>query len=209
MYQWFNTYTHFSCTLKTIVGFPFSLVLSISYLDHFRGISSRRSPSISPLLVNEKVVDHFFEIDDKKRKRRRGGKRSGESISGLKTRSARFISKPVSLLSAPVFRVGWWRSLTLLYRQGKNPGRIYLPSSISNTGVQYLEVERRGGKKWRTSGTIDFSLLNFVFVGTLVKVETSFSKLIYLPSSCRLFLNDFFLWFWKALLKKILLKLWF
>lgn len=148
LYQWFNTYTHFSCTLKTIVGFPFSLVLSISYLDHFRGISSRRSPSISPLLVNEKVVDHFFEIDDKKRKRRRGGrgKRSEESISGLKTRSARFISKPVSLLSAPVFRVGWWRSLTLLYRQGKNPGRIYLPSSISNTGVQYLEVERRGQK---------------------------------------------------------------
>lgn len=127
--------------------FPFSLVLSISYLDHFRGISSRRSPSISPLLVNEKVVDHFFEIDDKKRKRRRGGrgKRSEESISGLKTRSARFISKPVSLLSAPVFRVGWWRSLTLLYRQGKNPGRIYLPSSISNTGV-HLEVERRGQK---------------------------------------------------------------
>lgn len=126
--------------------FPFSLVLSISYLDHFRGISSRRSPSISPLLVNEKVVDHFFEIDDKKRKKRREEKRSGESISGLKTRTARFISKPVSLLSAPVFRVGWWRSLTLLYRQGKNPGRIYLPSSISNTGVQYLEVERRGQK---------------------------------------------------------------
>lgn len=50
---------------------------------------------------------------------------------------------------------------------------------------------KEGAKKWRTSGTIDFSLLNFVFVETLVKVETSFSKLIYLPSSCRLFLNDF------------------
>lgn len=176
LYQWFNTYTHFSCTLKTIVGFSFSLVLSISYLDHFRGISSRRSPSISPLLVNEKVVDHFFEIDDKKRKRRRGGrgKRSEESISGLKTRSARFISKPVSLLSAPVFRVGWWRSLTLLYRQGKNPGRIYLPSSISNTGVQYLEVERRGQKN-------DAQVVQLIFPCwisySLVKVETSFPSL--------------------------------
>lgn len=89
LYQWLNAYRMY--TFFMYVGndrrFPFSLALSISHLDHFRGISSRRSPSISPLLVNEKVVDHFFEIDDKKRRERGGKKRSGESISGLKTRS--------------------------------------------------------------------------------------------------------------------------
>lgn len=65
-------YVHFSW--KRWMGFPFRLVLSISHLDHFRGISSRpSSPSISPLLVNEKVVDHFFEI-----KKRRGGRKKRE-----------------------------------------------------------------------------------------------------------------------------------
>lgn len=79
LYQWLNAYRMY--TFFMYVGndrrFPFSLALSISHLDHFRGISSRRSPSISPLLVNEKVVDHFFEIDDKKRRRGREGEKRG------------------------------------------------------------------------------------------------------------------------------------
>lgn len=71
------------CTffMKTVMDFPFRLVLSISHLDHFRGISSRPSSrSISPLLVNEKVVDHFFEI----KKRRGGGKKREEKERGKK-----------------------------------------------------------------------------------------------------------------------------
>lgn len=79
LYQWLNAYRMY--TFFMYVGndrrFPFSLALSISHLDHFRGISSRRSPSISPLLVNEKVVDHFFEIDDKKRRGGREGEKRG------------------------------------------------------------------------------------------------------------------------------------
>lgn len=57
------------------------------------------------------------------------------------------------------------RSLTLLYRQEKNPEDL---SSLQyfKYDVQYLQVEGEG-KKWRTTGTIDFLLLNFVFVGTL------------------------------------------
>lgn len=171
--------------------FPFSLVLSISYLDHFRGISSRRSPSISPLLVNEKVVDHFFEIDDKKRKRRRGGKEErridkwSENSHGsfyLETRfviiSTSFSSRLVAQFNASISagKKSWEDLSSLQYFKYRCP--------VSRSW-------KEGAKKWRTSGTIDFSLLNFVFVETLVKVETSFSKLIYLPSSCRLFLNDF------------------
>lgn len=63
--------------------------------------------SLHSLLTKKSWI--IFSRSTIKKERGEGGgrgKRSEESISGLKTRSARFISKPVSLLSAPVFRVG-------------------------------------------------------------------------------------------------------
>lgn len=167
--------------------FPFSLVLSISHLDHFRGISSRRSPSISPLLVNEKVVDHFFEIlNDKKKRKKRGKKRSGESISGLKTRSLVLSRNPFRYYQHQFFESV--RSLTLLYRQEKKSWRIYLPSSISNT-VSSISKLKGKKKKMTHSGTIDFSpLLNFIFVGMLIKIFTSFPNL-FVVSSCDFFIQ--------------------
>lgn len=122
--------------------FPFSLVLSISHLDHFRGISSRRSPSISPLLVNEKVVDHFFEINDKKKKKGEGEKEKRRIDKWSENSLARFISKPVSLLSAPVFRVGAQFDASI--SAGKKILEDLSSLQYFKYGVQYLEVE---GKK--------------------------------------------------------------
>lgn len=167
--------------------FPFSLVLSISHLDHFRGISSRRSASISPLLVNEKVVDHFFEINDKKKRKERGKKRSGESISGLKTRSLVLSRNPFRYYQHQFFESV--RSLTLLYRQEKKSWRIYLPSSISNTVSSISKLKGKKKKKMTHSSTIDFSpLLNFIFVGMLIKIFTSFPNL-FVVSSCDFFIQ--------------------
>lgn len=157
------------CTffMKTVMDFPFRLVLSISHLDHFRGISSRPSSrSISPLLVNEKVVDHFFEI-----KKRRGGgeggkrerkkKRSGESISGsgkrgLKTRSLVLSrNRPFRYYQRQFFEPAG-AQFDASVSAGKNPED---PSSLPVFQIRcpVSRSWRKKGKKKR-SGTIDLPL---------------------------------------------------
>lgn len=104
------------------------------------------------------------------------------------------------------------RSLTLLYRQEKNPEDL---SSLQyfKYDVQYLQVEGEG-KKWRTSGTIDFLLLNFVFVGTLKLNFLIFLFIIFVSffSKCdfiRLFIIIYSIYYMilKRLVKIILLIL--
>lgn len=158
--------THFSCTLETIVGFPFHLLYQFHISTIFEGfLLDDHCLSLHSLLTKKSWIIFSRSTIKKEGEGERGKKEERRIDKWSENSLVRFISKPVSLLSAPVFRVGWcavWR----FYIGRKKIRRIYLPSSISNTMSSISKLKGRE-KKWRTSGTIDFLLLNFVFVGTL------------------------------------------
>lgn len=167
--------THFSCTLETIVGFPFHLLYQFHISTIFEGfLLDDHCLSLHSLLTKKSWIIFSRSTIKKEGEGERGKKEERRIDKWSENSLVRFISKPVSLLSAPVFRVGWcavWR----FYIGRKKIRRIYLPSSISNTMSSISKLKGREKKmthKWYNW----FSPLEFRIRWN---IEIEFSKLIY------------------------------
>lgn len=129
--------------METIVGFHFHLLYQFHISTIFeRFLLDDHRLSLRSLLTKKSWIIFSRSTIKKEGGGERGKKEERRIDKWSENSLVRFISKPVSLLSAPVFRVGWcavWR----FYIGRKKIRRIYLPSSISNTMSSISKLKGR------------------------------------------------------------------